>query len=323
MESEMDETVRSKAIEWVVRMRDADDDDWTAFETWLAETPAHVAAYQAMEDLDLDLDPLLSDLVFREAANDEDGPGSDRQTSAPVRRWWVAGGAIAAALAAAVALAPQILSQRYEVYTRPGETRVVTLDPGTHVTLNGGSRMLFDRKDPRMAVLKDGEALFEVRHDAAHPFRLEVGGRTVQDAGTVFNVAYESRAIRVAVAEGKVIYNPGAQQQALAAGDALAVSQDGQAVSIKRTDSATVGKWREGQLSYSGEPLSRVAADLSRTLGIKLRADPSIAARPYFGTIVVRRGDRQQIDDLMIALDVIAVPETGGLVMKPRGNDPH
>lgn len=317
MESEMDETVRQKAIAWFVRLKDGGDDDWFAFEAWLAEDPAHVAAFHRIEDIDLDLDPVIGDVDFQEAANDDDEP----PVASPSRRRWLVGGAIAAALVLSLTMAPRLTSDRYDVYSRPGEIRVVTLDAGTRVTLNGDSRMTFDRKDARFAALASGEALFEVRHDPARPFRLEVGGKIVEDAGTVFNVAYEKDAIRVAVAEGKVVYDPGSAQTALGAGEALEATGGQGKITVSPADSAVIGTWRKGQLTYSGAPLSLIAGDLSRALGVKIRADASVASRPYFGTIAVRRGDPSQLGDLMTALDVVAVPEGNGKVMKPRGDD--
>jgi transmembrane sensor len=56
--------------------------------------------------------------------------------------------------------------------TGPGERRIVALDPGTQLVLNGSTSLTFDRGDARFSSLAPGEALFRVRHDSAHPFTL-------------------------------------------------------------------------------------------------------------------------------------------------------
>ncbi len=317
MDSDIDLAMRREAIGWLVRLRDAEDADWLHFEQWLAQNPGHAAAYREIEDLDIDIGPLLDRVNFHGAANDDalaGRPGLIR------RRWLVGGGALAAMVLAALAIVPQFLHDRYEVRSGNGETRIVSLESGTRVTLNGNSRIILDRKDPRFAELSSGEALFEVRHDARRPFHVLVGRRVVEDAGTVFNLAYEGSSLRLAVAEGKVIYAPGAGQTELEAGEGLETSADGTNVVIGAVRKESVGGWRQGELTYQGEPLSTVAADLSRLLGVAVRVDPAIAARPYFGTILLRRGDATQLQALMAALDVEAVSDGNGITMKPRGD---
>ena len=151
MAPEAQDSVRARAIEWHIRLRDGDGEVWDAFADWLAENPHHGQVYDEIERTDLAIEPLLADVAFREAANDTDGP---LETPArPVRRWGLVGGALAASIAVAVVLAPQLASDRYEVATRAGERHMVTLDPATQVILNGSTRMTFDRNDARFASL--------------------------------------------------------------------------------------------------------------------------------------------------------------------------
>ena len=52
--------VRARAASWHVRLGsdEAGEADWLAFETWLAEAPVHLRAYEAVEQLWSDLDAL-------------------------------------------------------------------------------------------------------------------------------------------------------------------------------------------------------------------------------------------------------------------------
>ena len=81
MGPEAEERMRARAIEWHIRLRDGDGATWDAFADWLAEDPAHVGAYDAIERADLAIEPLLPAVTFREAANDGDEP-----SDAPVHR---------------------------------------------------------------------------------------------------------------------------------------------------------------------------------------------------------------------------------------------
>ncbi len=315
MTSESPDNVDARAIEWHIRLRDGGDAIWEEFAEWLAEDPRHAAAYDAIEQADLALEPLLPHVVIREAANDLEAMPAQRGW-----RWGLAGGALAASIAGAFLLLPQAGSSRYEVATRPGERQVVQLDAATRITLNGATRMTFDRKDPRFASLARGEALFQVRHDSARPFRLEVGDNIVEDAGTVFNVVHETGEVRVAVAEGKVVYNPGRAAIALDAGQALVDRGASNGVDVTRIPTERVGGWKSGSLVYSAAPLSRIAADLSRAMEVRITVAPGLADRPFSGTIMLDGSGSEQLRRLRLALNVGLEKGPDGWVMKPVGS---
>ncbi len=45
----------AQAIDWIVRQRAPDFDDWDGFADWLAEAPGHAEIYDALASLDVDL----------------------------------------------------------------------------------------------------------------------------------------------------------------------------------------------------------------------------------------------------------------------------
>jgi transmembrane sensor len=318
MEDETQDGVQARAIGWHIRLRDGNDAAWAAFADWLGEDPRHGEAYDLVERTDLAVDALLPDIVFRTAANDVDGADVPADGARHRRRWlFGGGGALAASVAAALIVGPQFAPTRYEVATGPGEHRIVMLDPTTRVALNGGTRMIFDREDPRFAELASGEALFEVRHDPARPFRLTVGDNRVEDVGTVFDVVHDREGVRVAVAEGEVCYNPGGDDVSLRAGQALADPAAGGTIRVGSAAAGSVGGWQTGQLVYAGEPMARVAADLGRSLGIRIIVADAIADRPFSGTIALDGTGPAQLDRLMPALDVVFVAGQDGWTMKP------
>lgn len=311
------DSVRAQAIEWHIRLRHGDDAAWDAFAEWLAVDPDHAEIYDEIEQTDLAIEPLLSEVTFLEAANDTEAP-ADPPTSR--WHWWgLGGGALAASIAAAVFLAPQGATSRYEVVTAPGQREIVTLEAGTLVTLNGSTRMTFDHKDPRFASLAAGEALFQVQHDDARPFALEVGESRVEDLGTVFNVVRDAGEVRVAVAEGKILYKSGKEAIPLQAGQALLDRSSAGAVRVTRAPINSVGAWQRGRLVYTGQPLSQVAADLGRALGVRITVAPDIADRPFSGAIAIDGSGSDQLKRLMPALNVTIAPSAGGWAMKSSG----
>jgi len=281
--------IEDAALDWVIRLRDPAFDEWEAFETWLAADREHAEAYHALALADQDIGDLF-----------ESTPPAPAQPFRPVaparraitRRGWL-GGAAAAALALvggygwlATRAAP------YVVETAPGEQRTLALADGTRIDLNGGTRLTLDRNHPRSAGVERGEALFTVVHDAARPFTVSVGGATLKDVGTVFNVVRARQETRVAVSEGAVVYNPDAEAVQLPAGKALRARDGDTAIELSAIATDRVAGWREGRLAYDGAPMAEVAEDLGRNLGLDLRAAPDVAARPVRGVITVARNDR-------------------------------
>lgn len=301
--------VDTVALDWALRMADPANADWDAFTDWLEADPGHAERYDRAAATLLEAEEAL-------AAQPEAAAPIVIEPE-PVRRdplRWI-GGAMAAALIGAIGVtAWQDRPQPYSVETAAGETRRVPLSDGSSVTLAGLSRVELDRAEPRRAVLARGEALFQVRHDAQHPFAVQAGSLALIDLGTVFDVRM-GRQTRVAVAEGAVMVDPEGAALRLDAGQAVAV--DGDRLVRSMVQPEEVGGWREGRLAFDGVPLGLVVEDVSRFLSRPVTVAPAIAMRPFRGTIdldAVRR-DPAVLGPLM---DVNVRRAATGWMLEPR-----
>ena len=277
------EGLEEQAVAWVIRLRDAGAEDWEEFARWLEADPARNAAFEEAALADAEMEALP-----RAPAR----PVLPVET--PVRRDWgsrraVLGWGIAAALVGVIGLSTTLRSgdSLYAVATGAGEQRSVALADGSRIDLNGETRLMLDRDDPRFARLDQGEALFTVVHDESRPFRVESGEARLLDLGTVFNVEREADgAIEVQVAEGAVRYSDDEERVDLRAGMTVRKARGGQLVVGARTTEAVVG-WREGRLTFTNATFAAVAQDLSRNLGLEVTADPAVAQRRFSGVIMV------------------------------------
>jgi transmembrane sensor len=285
MSAESDDLLREDARLWAIRVSDPAFADWDAFAAWLEQDPAHNAAYEAalddLEGVDALFDVSPAPIPF--PAPVQVGPAH-----AP-RRWRMPAAAVGVALLAAGGswLALDHRAQQ-EYATAAGEHRTVELADGSRIVLNGGTRLTFDPARPREIAMAQGEALFEVHHDQAHPFVVTTkDGTRLVDVGTVFNVVKRGAALDVAVAEGAVDYRGGGAVIRLAAGDML-TRASATAAPVKRSvDPGAVGGWRTGLLQFTDAPLRTVAEDLARNLGRPVAIDEALASRRFSGTIVV------------------------------------
>lgn len=300
------------AIDWKIRLKHGSAEDWRGFTGWLEANPAHLAAWEAIEQLDADLDALPK-RPSRPVLVEQSTPAR-----APSGRRWAWGGGIAAALTAVVSVTLLQSPDLQTVETAPGERRQVQLADGSRIDLNGGTRIAIDRDNPRFARLEQGQALFTIRHDAARPFEVRAGDDVLQDLGTIFDVVVDKGATRVAVAEGAVLYNPAGERVRLDPG--MALREAGDEILVASVDAGSVAGWREGRLSYSAAPIAQVAADLSRNLGVPVSVEPAIAARPFTGLIVLDPNRELLFQRLAALLGVRAVRSGGGWALI-KGDD--
>jgi transmembrane sensor len=304
--------VAEAAQTWAIRVQDPAFDGWEDFTTWLEADPAHLAAYEKALDDDAQMAGLLAAGRF----DSEDGGRARR------RRFVGAGGALAATILAAAGwwtfgAGPAAR----EIATAPGEQRTIALADGSTVRLNGATRMRFQPDAPRQVALLEGEALFEVRHDSRNPFVVTAGAARLVDAGTVFNVVHQAQQTRVAVAEGAVVYSPGANEVRLEAGDALAV--DGTAAPVRsRTAPQEIGSWRTGQLFYRDAPIEEVAADLARSLGEPVEA-VDVGDRRFTGTLAVRGEPRAVLPRIAPLMGVRVRKSKEGWILTPADGPPR
>lgn len=308
----------TEAISWRLRLRDGGPEDWEAFVRWLEEDPERSIAYDAVADADR---AVTADMVpaatFPPAANDEGRSPAGRPRRA-VYAWAAALSAVAALVLFAFAL-PWFTagSGRYAIATAAGEQRTVEIGAGSSVALNGATRVVLDRDDPRYAELAGGEALFTIRHDAAHPFTVVAGDHRVQDVGTVLNLARDQGNFTVEVAEGAVLYDPDGAAVSLGAGETLAVDEAHRQIVRDRQDPAAIAGWRRGQLSFKHASLAAVARGLSRSIGMDIRLDPAIADRPFTGTVRIDGDPSETMARLAATLDLKARRNGPGWLIEP------
>ena len=289
MAAPIDDRIMGQAIDWHLRQATMGEADWLAFVDWLEADAAHAGAYD------------------RVAADDHAMPAIARPLAPPAvkpllpRRWafGVGGTAIAASLVAL--LVPAMLPQAampYSVETRPGEQRTIALADGTRIDLDGGTRLDLDKAKPRSVNLAAGEAVFHVRHDAADPFTVHSGDLTVRDIGTVFDVTRAGKRLDIAVAEGSVMFQPANDAITLGAGRRLSANEGVGSVTLGTIDPATVGGWRDGRMTFAGDPLSTVMASVERRYGVSIRLAPGLSDRPFTGMIALSGGADRDIPHL-------------------------
>ena len=291
---------RTAAADWVVRLQsdDVSDADLAAFDSWIAASPRHAEAYDSALDVMMEIQAKAAAIargLTQPVAREAYAAPARRRRPPESRTRWIAAGGLAAAAAVALAVnpfgAPGVATQTY--VTAKGEHRAVQLADGSTIDMNAGSRLTVTLgKHDRRVLLPEGEAVFDVAHDAARPFLISAGDRTVRVVGTRFDVRERSGALSVTVERGMVEVRPaeGASGRAwrLRPGQRLDHVEGAPAAAISAADPAQVTSWRTGRLVYRDQPLSDVVADLNQQFAKPIRLDdPALGATRFSGVLVL------------------------------------
>jgi transmembrane sensor len=198
--------------------------------------------------------------------------GAWRAPARPRPRWMVPAAAMAASLAIAAVIAPQVMgAPAQQVRTDIAQTRTVSLADGATVFVGAKSAVdLRMKDDARSAVLKGGEAFFEVAHDPARPFTVVAGGTVIRTSGGKFNVCRTPYGVQVAVLEGRVevlrkrfLVTPERPDRVITGGEQVRLER-GEGLSPPLAVNAEPGSWRQGRMQYADAPLKQVVADANR-----------------------------------------------------------
>jgi transmembrane sensor len=321
-----------EAARWFARLQDADSagEVWLAFERWLSAAPDHMAAYERLEGLWVELDDLAPELGPALAAADSTAgtrrgrPGRPRSTR---RRWIaaVAAAAVAASLGGVLLLRPGLqpsLAPGVVYEASSGQIRHVTLADGTRLRLNAGSRLAV-RLDgnARRVNMADAEATFDVAHDG-RPFLRRVGDSDVRVIGTEFNVRRREGRLVLTVRRGLVdVRSDQAPERPirLARGDQLTRDDASGRSVVASVDPNEAFEWTRGRVIYRDAPLSEVAADLGRRFGRPIRtADARTGETRFSGVLVL--DDQQDVLQRLAGLTPVKVEDApdGAVILRRR-----
>jgi len=314
----------AEAAAWVARF-DAGDvsaQDQAAFQAWLNSSALHRQAIAEYGSFWSEFDKLgqLTDSIRAEREPDTQ---ARRPLQVSGTTYWLA--ACAACVLVMVAVGGIFLQKipdrpsvqhastqpaaaplapvRQSYATAIGGQKKFTLADGSVVTLNTNSRidveLLGNRRDIHLV---HGEAYFDVVHDKTRPFTVYANRYVVRDIGTAFavhlldkglvNVRVTKGSVEIAASAGKVS-DEAKSLGVIGAGRDVVFGQRIERSAV--VSDAELGRklaWRQGQLIYSGQPLSEVLDDISRYSDIEIElADPALRNLPVGGAFSVSQTD--------------------------------
>lgn len=316
-------TAPEAAAQWFARLQDDDagEDDWQAFEAWLAADASHGEAYAKLERIWVDLDAMAPQALaaLGQAAEPGAQPIPFRPRPQSTRRPVLyAGLGLAAGLAVAVVGLANWRQAPTNIYDAPaGQTRQVALADGSRVWLNADTHVTTRLgHKARNVELASGEAVFDVTHDPARPFIIAVGDRQVRVVGTQFDLRRRDGQITLTVRRGVVEVRPVDQPEApptrVTAGERLTHKEGSSSNMLLTAEPDAAFAWTEGRLVYAAAPLSEVAADLTHSLGVPVRVADAATGQVRFSGVLTLDDKAAVVPRLEAFAAVRATREPGG-----------
>lgn len=267
----------------------ASPEEETAVLTWLEADPAHeseLAKVQRQHDLVALSAPVINELYAKDRR---------RRFGSVLRRWSAAAAAVVLlAFGGYYFHAARDFSRQGErllsVSVPHGQRVSLTLQDGTSVWLNAGTTLrypaLFTGRERRVEI--DGEARFEVVHDAKHPFIVRTYACDVEVLGTKFNVVAEEEngLFSTALFEGRV-----AVSSRLVPGERLVLEPDevvtleGKHLCLGQIDNDEEYLWTNGIISLTDQSFSELMHRFEKTFGVTIRIEREPSIRIGLGKI--------------------------------------
>ena len=162
---------------------------------------------------------------------------------------------------------------RDRIFTTPvGGHETITFADGSKIELNTDTVLRARMTTAQRTVwLEKGEAYFQVKHDAAHPFVVMAGDHRVTDLGTKFLVRRDPGRLEVALLRGPRAVRRGGREAAIAIHAAHArrcgnghVEHDVRDERNAARSSPKNLSWRHGVLVFDNTPLADAASEFNR-----------------------------------------------------------
>lgn len=270
-------TLNETAVEWFTLRRsgDVDLEQEQRFHAWLAQSPAHAAAYAEIERCWEEMcaaarqdDTLTLNLERPRTLAEQLG----RPGSVPARSWpRVAGVTLVLVFVSTVILHQWHVTTRWfsDYATHTGEQRRITLPDNSQVLLNTDTALSLDWSDARRhLILHHGQAVFTVAVDPTkRPFEVSAGPVTVRALGTVFEVKTgEAEDLDVTVQQHAVMVVLAGRGQPvrLRTGQRLHYAGTSGLGQPETADLIATTAWQNRQLMFNDLPLEQAMAELDR-----------------------------------------------------------
>jgi transmembrane sensor len=214
--------------------------------------------------------------------------------------------------------------KQVQLTSNPGQYRQIYLADGTHVWLSPLTTISYPEKfrGELRNVSIEGEAYFEVVHDANHPFVIQSGAIKTVVLGTSFDIqAYpRTAAIEVTVVSGKVgVSASTSKQPEMVTANQRTVYQKATTSLFKESypNAAKFLNQRKGIFDFNGASLQEVILELETQYGIQISLAPELTAKAFYGRLQTTTPLNRTLDKLCAVMETRWEKQGGTYLLHP------
>lgn len=202
-----------------------------------------------------------------------------------------------------------------------GKQSRLELSDGTVVWVNAGSKLTYPTRfmPSKRELTLEGEAFFEVSHDAKRPFTVHVKGMDVRVLGTAFNVSTFGTIVKTALLRGKVSLTAGTQSTVLEPGELGLYDMQKAELSKSESDLKPYTAWKDGEVYFANSTLEEIAFRLKREYNLQFQFEDAELAKLHFTVDMPKTANVQAIlANIKMSTNQIDFVYKGNLVQVKR-----
>lgn len=208
-----------------------------------------------------------------------------------------------------------------DIVTTRGQQWQLELSDGTKVWLNAASSIHYPLsfKGKERIVKITGEAYFEVVHNEAQPFKIQVGNIQIEDIGTELNVnAYtDEPSLKTTLVNGSIKVSTGNENRFLTPGQQAITLKDNNSIEVKKEVNVDeVISWKNGRIQFENESLQTIMRQISRWYDVDITYDGDIPHKIFTGAIS-KKSDLSELLKILKFEGVHFTLEGRTIVVKP------
>ncbi|UXS04237.1 FecR family protein [Agrobacterium tumefaciens] len=311
------------ALDWLVRLEAAGHVDKTTrseFDVWLAAAPSHQKAWKEIHGLWAAPETLVAAQEL-EVHLSQQPVLLDEMREKKRPRWSFRSFAMASAASLVLVAGTAHVISNYlprmlaDYTTSTGERREIALPDGSRMILNTHSAVALDFTEGQRGVrLLQGEAFFDVVHDAEHPFHVAAAYSEVRVKGTAFGVRTEDDTDTVSLQRGAVdaVHERKDIPVAHLSPGEMVVASEKSLSSVASFNSDENFGWLKGRVVIEAQPLSKALEEVGRYFDGRI----FILNRALLDVAV--SGD-YRIDSAEAAIDSLTTAAGGKITVVPGG----
>ena len=199
-------------------------------------------------------------------------------------------------------MTPPSLVKEYSTTT--GSIARILLPDNSEIWLNAKSSLkISENRDEGIVATLDGEAYFDIRHDEARNFIVDLGTIRIKDQGTRFNVKAFAKEGQIAATliDGKIEIQNSDQGKmvSLAPGEHFRFNKSTNRFSLNSVDPALVTGWKEGKFVFLERNLREICDELEQWYDVKIVINRKQDEKEIYSSVMKRSTTIKQVLELL------------------------